>query len=458
MGDQLQAKLRKRLEALLKLPDNQACCDCRRRGPRWASANLGVFMCIECSGIHRNLGVHISFVRSVNLDTWSVKQVDFMEEWGNARAALYFEAELPSSVQRPKEGDSVRTTERFIRDKYELKKYIGRELPPRTEYERSEPEEPASRRRTSKASSSSLSQPVSINKPASAATVAPVKTPVKEEPNLLDFMEDTPASSYDFQAAPSQPFPQQQQQPQPQQQSPGFDQFQSGAVAQPSPAQQNNGLLQPVPAPPPKASANDILSMFNQPAPQMNMYGQPSMGMMNGLQMPMNMGMGGPPGQMNGMPQQMNPYGQQQLVQGFPPQQQGGMPPQQHQQNVMQGGGMMNPQMNMNMQMQGGMPQQQQMQQQQQMPPQHMNGMMNPHMSMMQQQPPQQMMGMQGQPMMNNPQMMYQQQQQQQQQMQQGGFPTQAPPPVPSHPPPQEQGVFNFGSPNSMANGAGYTG
>ena len=97
-----QAKLRKRLEALLKLPENQACCDCGKRGPsddiisecsykindvsfspvhigpRWASANLGNFFCIECSGIHRNLGVHISFVRSVNLDSWTPKQVEVL--------------------------------------------------------------------------------------------------------------------------------------------------------------------------------------------------------------------------------------------------------------------------------------------------------------------------------------------------------------------------------------------
>ena len=71
-----QAKLRKRLEALLKKPENQVCCDCGRRGARWASANLGNFFCIECSGIHRNLGVHISFVRSVNLDTWTTEQVE----------------------------------------------------------------------------------------------------------------------------------------------------------------------------------------------------------------------------------------------------------------------------------------------------------------------------------------------------------------------------------------------
>jgi len=116
-----QTKLRKRLEALLKLPENQICSDCKKRGPRWASANLGVFMCIECSGVHRNLGVHISFVRSVNLDSWTEKQVAFIEQWGNGRANALYEANVPSSVIRPKEGDSVRVVEKFIREKYEAK-------------------------------------------------------------------------------------------------------------------------------------------------------------------------------------------------------------------------------------------------------------------------------------------------------------------------------------------------
>ena len=71
-----QVKLRKRLEKLLKQDGNDLCVDCKKRGPRWASANLGVFMCIDCSGIHRALGVHISFVRSVNLDSWQEKQVE----------------------------------------------------------------------------------------------------------------------------------------------------------------------------------------------------------------------------------------------------------------------------------------------------------------------------------------------------------------------------------------------
>ena len=49
-------------------------------GPRWASWNLGVFICIRCAGIHRNLGVHISRVKSVNLDQWTSEQIQVTAE------------------------------------------------------------------------------------------------------------------------------------------------------------------------------------------------------------------------------------------------------------------------------------------------------------------------------------------------------------------------------------------
>lgn len=54
-------------------------------GPRWASWNIGVFLCIRCAGIHRNLGVHISKVKSVNLDSWTPEQVVSLQQMGNSR-------------------------------------------------------------------------------------------------------------------------------------------------------------------------------------------------------------------------------------------------------------------------------------------------------------------------------------------------------------------------------------
>lgn len=74
----LNAKHAKILEGLLKLPENRECADCGTRAPRWASINLGIFICMRCSGIHRSLGVHISKVRSTTLDTWLPEQVSFM--------------------------------------------------------------------------------------------------------------------------------------------------------------------------------------------------------------------------------------------------------------------------------------------------------------------------------------------------------------------------------------------
>ncbi|XP_020668596.3 stromal membrane-associated protein 2 [Pogona vitticeps] len=113
------------LANLLLEEENRYCADCQAKGPRWASWNIGVFICIRCAGIHRNLGVHISRVKSVNLDQWTQEQIQCMQEMGNGKANRLYEAYLPDSFRRPQTDQAV---EGFIRDKYEKKKYIDRSL------------------------------------------------------------------------------------------------------------------------------------------------------------------------------------------------------------------------------------------------------------------------------------------------------------------------------------------
>lgn len=110
---------------LLKLPENALCADCQQNKPKWASCNLGVFICLECSGIHRSLGSHISFVRSCNLDSWSHDQAMRMKCIGNQKANQYWEYNLPSDFIRPN-SRSRHEMEAFIRDKYVNKRWVRR--------------------------------------------------------------------------------------------------------------------------------------------------------------------------------------------------------------------------------------------------------------------------------------------------------------------------------------------
>ncbi|XP_024049536.1 stromal membrane-associated protein 1 isoform X1 [Terrapene carolina triunguis] len=111
------------LAKLLREEDNKYCADCEAKGPRWASWNTGVFICIRCAGIHRNLGVHISRVKSVNLDQWTPEQIQCMQDMGNTKARVVYEANLPENFRRPQTDQAV---EFFIRDKYEKKKYYDK--------------------------------------------------------------------------------------------------------------------------------------------------------------------------------------------------------------------------------------------------------------------------------------------------------------------------------------------
>ncbi|KIW16236.1 hypothetical protein PV08_06287 [Exophiala spinifera] len=108
------------LKALVKLEGNKICADCKRnKHPRWASWNLGVFICIRCSGIHRGMGTHISRVKSVDLDAWTDEQLQSILKWGNSRANKYWESKLA-----PGHVPSEAKIENFIRTKYESKRWV----------------------------------------------------------------------------------------------------------------------------------------------------------------------------------------------------------------------------------------------------------------------------------------------------------------------------------------------
>ena len=114
-----------RLDKLLSQPGNAVCADCGSIEPRWVSMNIGSFMCIKCSGVHRSLGVHISKVFSVKLDEWTNEQVDAFEELGgNMAVNSKYEAYIPDSVSKPEPDASIEERGDFIRRKYEMQQFM----------------------------------------------------------------------------------------------------------------------------------------------------------------------------------------------------------------------------------------------------------------------------------------------------------------------------------------------
>ncbi|KAL9151863.1 hypothetical protein ABFS82_11G079500 [Erythranthe guttata] len=144
-------KTEKPIDVLKKVCGNDRCADCGAPEPDWASLNLGVLVCIECSGVHRNLGVHISKVRSLTLDVkvWEPSVLNLFQSLGNTFANSVWEELLhsngvfqvdlgPSGLYRtnkqqmvyfnkPSPADSISMKEKFIHVKYEDKLFVRKQ-------------------------------------------------------------------------------------------------------------------------------------------------------------------------------------------------------------------------------------------------------------------------------------------------------------------------------------------
>ncbi|XP_058858673.1 arf-GAP with coiled-coil, ANK repeat and PH domain-containing protein 3 [Acipenser ruthenus] len=113
------------LQRVQSIPGNEVCCDCGQADPRWASINLGILLCIECSGIHRSLGVHCSKVRSLTLDSWEPELLKLMCELGNNIMNHIYEPRYEElGLKKPVSSSSRQEKEAWIKAKYVEKKFL----------------------------------------------------------------------------------------------------------------------------------------------------------------------------------------------------------------------------------------------------------------------------------------------------------------------------------------------
>ncbi|XP_017558110.1 arf-GAP with coiled-coil, ANK repeat and PH domain-containing protein 2 isoform X5 [Pygocentrus nattereri] len=115
------------LQRVMTIPGNGTCCDCGQPDPKWASINLGITLCIQCSGIHRSLGVHFSKVRSLTLDTWEPELLKLMCELGNGVINQIYEARrVELGAKKPQPGDPRQEVESYIKAKYVDRRFVRR--------------------------------------------------------------------------------------------------------------------------------------------------------------------------------------------------------------------------------------------------------------------------------------------------------------------------------------------
>ncbi|XP_063063122.1 arf-GAP with SH3 domain, ANK repeat and PH domain-containing protein 1 isoform X2 [Engraulis encrasicolus] len=106
------------IDDVLRTPGNDVCCDCGAADPKWLSTNLGILTCIECSGIHREMGVHISRIQSMELDKLGTSELLLAKNVGNSSFNEIMEGNLPSPSPKPTPSSDMTVRKEYINAKY----------------------------------------------------------------------------------------------------------------------------------------------------------------------------------------------------------------------------------------------------------------------------------------------------------------------------------------------------